>query len=236
MRPSRVFNLIAGLLPALPHLISAASLPPPTRSVNPLVSRDLSVEAQVCADVEANISVWTLGGLLEVDISLEVCLCVHAVVQYVNDRNDIPADCKDEARQKIISLIKNDASRVQCDYPANCYPTSSICSSSDKCACSCEPGYTKNPITGKCQCSEGTYSCHGECKPNTSPCPSAVPRRARSTNTNIGTGQHGQEEVEQGRRPHCPRGLTACGVEKRGGISLKGWGGIDTQTDLESCE
>lgn len=108
MRPSRVFTLIAGLLPALPHFVSAASLPPPTRSVNPLlVPRDLSLEAQVCADVDANISVQTFVGPIGVgiDIELHVCLCVHAVVQYVNDRNDIPVDCKDDARQKITDIV-----------------------------------------------------------------------------------------------------------------------------------
>ncbi|KAG8927422.1 hypothetical protein FRC00_002099 [Tulasnella sp. 408] len=106
MRPSAVLRLIVGLFLVFPHFISAASLPPPTRSVNPLlVPRDLSLEAQVCADVDVNISVWALGGLFEIDIDLQVCLCVHAVVQYVNGRNDIPADCKADASEKITAIL-----------------------------------------------------------------------------------------------------------------------------------
>lgn len=247
MRPSQVRNLIVGLLPALPHLISAVSLPPATRSVNPLiVTRDLSVEAQVCADLDTDISVYLLG-IVQITIDVRVCLCIDAVVEYVNGRTDIPADCKDDARQRITNKIKNHSSAVQCHYPANCHPTSLFCSTSDKCACNCKIGYTQNPTTGECQCSEGTYDCHGECKPNTSPCPSAVPRRARSANqlnAKMGSGQHGRNErrggekakkVEHGRKPFCGHGQTVCGVEMRGGTSLRGWECVDTQTDLESC-
>lgn len=72
---------------------------------------------------------------------------------------------------------------------------------------------------------------------NSSPCPSAVPRRARSTTWQ--TAKRDDENVNKiahGRRPLCPQGQTVCGVEMRGGTSMRGWECINIQTDLESCE
>ncbi|KAG8935284.1 hypothetical protein FRC01_003035 [Tulasnella sp. 417] len=108
MRPSSVLNLLVGLLPVLPHLISAASLPPATRSVNPLLGpRDLSVGAQVCADLNTDISVYFLD-IVQITINVRVCLCVDAVAEFVDSRTNIPNQCKDDARRKIIKKLGTD--------------------------------------------------------------------------------------------------------------------------------
>lgn len=105
MRFSRVLATATSLLPALSSLASAAYLPTATRSVNPLLDpRDLSVEAHVCADLDTKISVFVLD-IVEVDIDLHICLCVDAVVEYVNSRSDIPDDCRADASRKITNKV-----------------------------------------------------------------------------------------------------------------------------------
>lgn len=105
MRFSRVLATATGLLPALSSLASAAYLPTATRSINPLLGpRDLSVEAHVCADLDTKISVFVLD-IVEVDIDLHICLCVDAVVEYVNSRSDIPDDCRADASRKITNKV-----------------------------------------------------------------------------------------------------------------------------------
>ena len=103
-----------------------------------------------------------------------------------------------------------------CTYPEHALAT---CEAADPCAFSCSDGFVATPTD--CACPDGMYVCDGACQSQACPSAAAVPRR-RSAVARRGA--------------LCARGLTACGIYARRGMTSTPWECLDVARDLESCE
>ncbi|KAH9975089.1 hypothetical protein BGW80DRAFT_1225415 [Lactifluus volemus] len=200
----RLFKLLSLL--GLFFWARASSIKMREPASHPLDTREL---LDVCASVNADLTVPDLLGILSLVGVIDVCLCISALPLFIQTNVVAIAAVgraqggEPEVTSILEKLIHEAAPDSGCDYPDHSIPA---CVDGNPCGFHCTDGFTASPPDQPttCVCEESSVICNGKCK------------RWSGSGT---CAEMGPE-------------WAACGVFNGGARS---WECINTARDLESC-